>query len=138
MQLWWLFQLFFTVSSVLLRCSIAVFILRICQKRTHKLIIYVTMGAVIVFSLFYLCLLIFQCRPISLFWNQHAVIHSAADLGGVCLNLNILEAASYAQCAISALADWVLGTLPLWLIWNLKMNLRTKLSVCVLLSLGMM
>jgi hypothetical protein len=79
MQFWWLFQIFFTAASVILRCSIAVFILRICEKRTYKLIIYTSMGTVIAFSIFYLCLLIFQCRPISLFWNQYAVTQSTAD-----------------------------------------------------------
>ena len=138
MMFWWLFQIFFITSSALLRCSIAVFILRIGQKRSYKFIAYGMMGAVTVFAIFYLCLLIFQCRPVSLFWNQHAVTRSSANSGGVCLDIRILQSASYAQCVTSALADWVLGILPLTLIWNLQLNLRTKISVGVLLSFGMM
>lgn len=48
----------------------------------------------------------------------------------------IFPDATFAHSAISATADWVLGLLPIFFIWDLKMNHRTKISVAVVLSLG--
>jgi hypothetical protein len=39
---------------------------------------------------------------------------------------------------VSAVADWILGLLPIWLIWNLRLDTRTKLAASILLSCGMM
>lgn len=133
LMFWWLFELFYAITTVLLRCSIALFILRICSKRIHKAIIYATTGVVIVFSIFYFFLVIFQCHPVNYYWTRFA-----PNPEGTCIDAAIFPAASFAHSAISASADWVLGILPLWLIWDLKMNIRTKLSVGILLSFGMM
>jgi hypothetical protein len=43
---------------------------------------------------------------------------------------------TYAHGAISTWSDWTLGVLPIFLVWNLKMNPRTKVSVALILSLG--
>ncbi len=133
LMFWWLFELFYTITTVLLRCSIAVFILRICAKRSHKIIIYVTTGVVLVFSTFYFFLVIFQCHPVSYYWTRYG-----PDPEGKCIDPMIFPAASYAHSAVSASADWVLGILPVWLIWDLKMNIQTKISVGMLLGFGMM
>lgn len=46
--------------------------------------------------------------------------------------------ASIAHSALSFTADWILGLLPVALIWDLKMNTRTKVSVGILMSLGLL
>jgi hypothetical protein len=128
----WLCELLYTLTTVLLRLSIAVFLLRICVKRAHKYLIYGTLMMVIVFSIFYLLLAIFQCQPTSYFWNQYA------GAQGTCIDKSIFPDATFAHSAVSATADFVLGILPVCIIWDLKMNLRTKVSVGVVLSLGVM
>jgi hypothetical protein len=130
---WWLFELFYAMTTVLLRCSIAVFILRICAKRSQKVIIYVTTGVVLAFSTFNFFLVIFQCHPVNYYWTRYD-----PDTQGTCIDPAIFLAASHAHGVVSALADWVLGILPVWLIWGLKMGIRTKLSVGILLGFGMM
>jgi hypothetical protein len=126
----WIGEILYTVTTVLLRLSIAVFLLRICVKRFHKYLIYGTMIMVIVYSMFYLLLAVFQCQPTSYFWNQYA------GAEGTCINKSIFPDATFAHSAVSATADFVLGILPVSIIWDLKMNLRTKVSVGVVLSLG--
>jgi hypothetical protein len=132
-MLLWLLVLLYTTTTVLLRCSIAVFLLRICDKRIHKVIIYATTGTIIGFSIFYFFLVIFQCHPVSYYWTRFE-----SNPEGTCIDPVVFPAASYAHSVVSAAADWVFGLLPIWLIWNLKMDTRTKLSVSILLSCGMM
>ena len=42
----------------------------------------------------------------------------------------------YTHGAISTWSDWTLGILPAFLVWNLNMNPRTKVSVALILGLG--
>lgn len=44
--------------------------------------------------------------------------------------------ATYAYSAISCLGDWIFAILPGFMVWNLKMNSRTKLSVALILGMG--
>lgn len=124
--------MFYTTTLVFLRGSIALFLLKICVKKTHKMVIYVTMSIVIVYTIFYFFLAIFQCNPPSFFWQKYL------GAKGVCLDSHVFPGATYGHSIVSALADWTLALLPIWVIWDLQMNLRTKASVGVLLGLGMM
>jgi hypothetical protein len=62
-------RLFYALTTVFIRLSIAVFLIRICLKRAYKIIIYATMVMVTSFSIFYFFLVLFQCSPVSFFWN---------------------------------------------------------------------
>lgn len=65
-------RLFYTLTTVFIRLSIAVFLIRICLKRIYKFIIYATMAMVTGFSIFYFFLVLFQCSPVDFFWNRKA------------------------------------------------------------------
>lgn len=84
------------------------------------------------YSLFYLFLVIFQCHPVSFFWGQYA------GEKGACINPAAVPDASIAHSAVSFTADWILGLLPIVLIYHLQMNFRTKVSVAGVLSLGLL
>jgi hypothetical protein len=62
-------RLFYALTTVFVRLSIAVFLIRICLKRAYKIIIYMAMVMVTAFSIFYFFLVLFQCSPVSFFWN---------------------------------------------------------------------
>jgi hypothetical protein len=66
----WPSRLFYTLTTVFVRLSIAVFLIRICIKRVFKIIIYVAMTMIVAFSIFYFFLVLFQCSPIDYFWNR--------------------------------------------------------------------
>ena len=65
-------RLFYTLTTVFIRLSIAVFLIRICLKPIYKFIIYATMVMVTGFSIFYFFLVLFQCSPVDFFWNRKA------------------------------------------------------------------
>ncbi|KAH6709527.1 hypothetical protein BKA61DRAFT_614489 [Leptodontidium sp. MPI-SDFR-AT-0119] len=129
---WFLCEIFYAVTTLLIRLSIAVFLLRICIKPLHKKIVYGTSIVMIAFTVFYFFLVIFQCKPTSYFWGQYE------GQKGSCINVAAIPNASIAHSALSFTADWILGLLPVALIWDLKMNTRTKVSVGILMSLGLL
>ena len=88
------------------------------------------MSVVMLFSTFYFLLVIFQCHPVDYFWTKYA------GAVGRCVNPNVIADSTYAHSAISAWADWTLGILPIFLVWDLAMNPRTKVSVALILALG--
>jgi hypothetical protein len=57
---------------------------------------------------------------------------------GKCINLNIVPDATIAHSIVSGLSDWVIGLLPVALLWNIRLNVRTKVGVGLLLSMGML
>jgi hypothetical protein len=55
---------------------------------------------------------------------------------GTCISATVIVDSTYTHGVLSALADWTLGTMPIFLVWNLQMNTRTKVSVALILALG--
>jgi hypothetical protein len=115
-----------------LKFSIGIMLLRITVKQTHKIIIWTTIAIVEIYGAFFFFLFVLQCRPSSYFWTQYT------GGKGTCIDPRITVAATYAYSAISCAGDWTLGILPIFLVWNLQMNPRTKLVVAMILALGAM
>lgn len=96
------------------------------------MIIIVVITIVELYSAFFFFLFVLQCRPSSYFWTQYT------GGTGTCVNPKVTVNATYAYSAISCFADWSLGLMPVFLIWNIQMDTRTKLSVVAILSVGAM
>jgi hypothetical protein len=90
------------------------------------------MTMIISFSVFYFFLVLFQCSPVSFFWDQYE-----GKKGG-CIDPAVVPDSSIVHSVVSFTADWILGLLPVALLWHLKMDTRTKVSVAGLLSLGLL
>lgn len=73
------------MSALLIKLSIALFLLRICIARMQKVIIWVTTASIFFMSVGYLLMFIFQCAPSSYFWTRYAGATS-----GSCLNTDII------------------------------------------------
>lgn len=113
-----------------LKFSIAIFLLRIAVARTHKIIIWTTVAIVEIYGAFFFFLFVLQCRPSAYFWTRYT------GGKGTCINPTITVDATYVYSAISCAADWTLGIIPVFLVWNLQMNPRTKLVVAMILAVG--
>ncbi|KAL3427053.1 hypothetical protein PVAG01_00562 [Phlyctema vagabunda] len=127
---WWCCELAYIASTCLLKLSIGVFLGRICIHKGQKLTIWVVMAGMSIFSVVYFFIIVFQCSPVVYFWTQYS--------GGIgsCVNPSVVADSTYAHSAVSAVADWTLGILPVFLVWNLAMSPRTKISVALILALG--
>jgi hypothetical protein len=131
--LWYCGEITYIVTTWLLKVYIGVFLMQICIRRSHILVIWTVIIAFTAVSILYVFLMAFQCHPVSYFWTQYGIGGS-----GKCISSTVIVDLTYVHSAFNAVADWTLGTLPIFLIWNLQMNTRTKVSAAIILSLGAM
>ncbi|RDW89746.1 hypothetical protein BP6252_01778 [Coleophoma cylindrospora] len=127
---WWACEPVYVLANMSLKLSIGIFLLRIAVARTHRLIIYTVIVVSEVYGAAYFLLFCLQCIPSKYFWTQYT------GGSGSCMNTKIIIDATYVYSAISCWADWTLGVIPVFLVWNLQMNSRTKLSVGCILAVG--
>ncbi|KAI9046882.1 hypothetical protein LZ554_008960 [Drepanopeziza brunnea f. sp. 'monogermtubi'] len=131
MMWWFAVELSYVTATCVLKLSIGVFLLRIAVKEWHRICLYLTMGLVLLFSVGYLFFLVFQCSPVDFFWLQFS------QKPGTCVNPDIVGALTYTHSGLNASADIILAFLPVHIVSQLHMNLRTKITVSLILSLGM-
>ncbi|KFY05219.1 hypothetical protein O988_00177 [Pseudogymnoascus sp. VKM F-3808] len=127
---WWACEPAYILTCMALKLSIGVFLLRIAVVRMHKIIIWAVIIVTETYSTFFFLLFVLQCRPSAYFWTQYT------GGSGTCIDPNITVQAFYGYSAISCIGDWTLGILPAFMVWNLQMNFRTKLSVAAILAVG--
>jgi len=136
-------ELAFVISSTLLRVACAVMLLRVVLKKdkTIRLIIWITATTMVVYSVFFFFITLFQCRPVSFFWN-----YMYPGAVGSCLGNGILTSPDggymvmtiffTVHSVVSVLCDWILGALPFFMLKSLQMGWRRKALIIVLLSLS--
>ncbi|OBT76822.1 hypothetical protein VF21_04484 [Pseudogymnoascus sp. 05NY08] len=127
---WWACEPTYILTCMALKLSIGIFLLRIAVVRTHKIIIWTVIIVTEVYSTFFFFLFVLQCRPSAYFWTRYT------GGSGTCIDPNITVQAFYGYSAISCISDWTVGILPAFMVWNLQMNFRTKLSVAAILAVG--
>lgn len=112
------------------KISIAIFLRRIVFERIHKWTIYVAMGISVVAGLAFFFVTMFQCSPIKLFWDH--------DVSGTCMDPSLVVKAAIIYSVFAIVSDLTFVILPIVLLWNLRMDRRTKLALVPLLSMGCM
>ncbi|KAK8034865.1 hypothetical protein PG993_009860 [Apiospora rasikravindrae] len=132
MQMWWTCEPTYVLTNMAIKASIAIFLSRICIERAHKIVIWSILALTEIYSLFFFLLFVLQCRPTALFWLRYTPNPPA----GMCLDATVVAKSFYAYSAISCLTDWTYSLLPITLVWNLQMNIKMKISVCLLLAAG--
>lgn len=123
-------EFLYVSCTAVTKLSIGVYFLRLASKRYQIWTIYTTITVVMVISTMYFFFLLLQCIPINYLWNQYE------GGAGKCLHGDILANVTYAHAAMSALTDWAFGILPIFFVYRMMMNPRTKYSVILILSLG--
>ena len=118
------------MTALAMRLSIGFFILRIMTQGGFIWTIRTTMVLITLATITDLFYTIFQCKPIRYFWLQFS------GFPGKCLPAPQVQAISIAYSVASAVADIVFGVLPIFVLWNLRMNRKAKFIVGVLLCVG--
>lgn len=132
MKTWWICEVFYGPCGIFIRTSIAFLMMRLCNKRWHYWVIWVPVSIYNLFSICFLFVVIFQCSPVSLFWEQFAGVTE-----GHCLGTWVVADTTIALSGLSAATDFNMALLPILLIKDLQMCLRTKVSLIAILSLGL-
>ncbi|EGY15832.1 uncharacterized protein VDAG_06996 [Verticillium dahliae VdLs.17] len=128
---WYLCMVLYAPITLTIRASVCVLLLRLATSRAHRWIIWANLAVIAAISAAFFFILAFQCSPPSHFWTQ------VYGTDGHCYSKLIVTYATTVHSCVSCLSDWCLGLLPVALLWNVKINRRTKATIAVLLSLGM-
>ncbi|PQE03090.1 hypothetical protein CJF31_00002940 [Rutstroemia sp. NJR-2017a BVV2] len=137
MQAWWTCEPLYVLSNMALKASIAIFLLRLCVLKIHKIIIWTVFIVTEVYSLFFFILFVLQCRPTSYFWDRYKLhAGTGSSSKGTCIEGPLVSNCFIGYSGISCVTDWTFSILPIFLIWNLQMNQRTKTSVILVLAAG--
>lgn len=128
---WWLGEQFYCLTGMTLKFTIGLFLLRIAVHKSQKTIIWTVMVVSGLMSIYFFLLFCFQCVPVAYFWGQYS-----SSGKGSCINPVIVSRTAYVYSAVSCWSDWTFCILPGFMVWNLQMNFRMKVSVLLLFALG--
>lgn len=88
------------------------------------------MAVTVLTGVVFLFVLLLQCHPISYFWDKGQPGH--------CVGWNVIIAMSWLWSIFAGMCDFTVGILPIFLVWNLNMDRRTKIAVASILGLACM
>ncbi|KAI1378264.1 hypothetical protein F4677DRAFT_389098 [Hypoxylon crocopeplum] len=131
LQMRWAGELAYVVTSLFLKFTVGVFLLRICSQTWQRAVICTVLLVCFIYHIFYVFMAAFQCQPVAYFWYRYT-----GEMTGKCWSNDLIVGSTYAASAVNAIADWVLGLLPIALVRNLELSRRTKIMVSCTLGLG--
>ncbi len=134
LRAWWLCEALYVPVSLSVRTSVALFLLQIAVQRVHRRIILAVIFSFWAATVPLFFVIVFQCWPVSYFWMQPF----PDEPRGTCIDGHIMFYFAILHSAISATCDWVLGVLPVFMLWKVQLDVRTKLTLSVLLSMGIL
>lgn len=126
---------FFVGESLYLFClgltkvSVIAFYLRIFPQRSFRYMAISCITFIVISTLTFMLVQIFQCRPIEFTWQGWTSPNRAEK----CLDVNIL---AYAAAGSSILQDIIVLVLPLPFLFKLQTGWRVKLGIMFMFSLG--
>lgn len=132
LRYWWFCEVFYTISTSIFKIAIGLFLLRITIHPIHIWIIRIIMAVAAVVGVAYTLLVIFQCQPISYWWDLNP------NHTGTCLSASLVMYFTYAVSALNSFADWTFGILPIFVVKDLQMKRRVKVIVSGIIGLAAM
>jgi len=128
-QWWWFCYPSYAVTMTLTKLSITFFFRRIIVERVHKWILGIAMATTIISCTVFFFACIFQCWPVSYYWNKYSQT-------GTCIPDQVVIALALLFSAINIITDFTFALLPAWIISHLAIRRKTKWALCLLMGLG--
>ncbi|OHE94191.1 hypothetical protein CORC01_10529 [Colletotrichum orchidophilum] len=128
LECWWFCYLFYSLSMIVSKMSIAFFLLRITTRKLHSWIIYMAMMFTVLAGVVFFFVTLFQCQPISFFWQKKQQ--------GSCININVVIALAFLYSGFSVISDLTFAILPAFIVWKLQLQKKAKIALIPLLIMG--
>ncbi|OJD30262.1 fad binding domain-containing protein [Diplodia corticola] len=124
-------QLAYTTSAVFVKAGVCISLCRITTVPLHKKILW-TLIAVSVVASTVACVIVFSgCRPFEATWDKTIP-------GAKCTGAANSLSTSYIISAITIVTDWSCALMPVFIVWDVQMHWKVKVSVCLVLGLGVL
>ncbi|CAO2649724.1 Nn.00g010160.m01.CDS01 [Neocucurbitaria sp. VM-36] len=122
------------ISAV--KISIAFCLLRLSVQRTYARILYGSIIFIVLMTIACAGTLIFQCLPVQAAWDSTLRPPPFGTGHAKCYSLDVFRNLGLMNSAFNIITDVLFASLPIPLIWQLQLNIRTKISLIIILSLG--
>ncbi|KAH8653581.1 hypothetical protein BX600DRAFT_440651 [Xylariales sp. PMI_506] len=129
-QYFFLWETFYVWANVALKSAICSSILRLTQYRmVIQVILYFMMALLICTTIGTTVWLMTNCKPVQAMWDQTIP-------GLVCLPASATVIVGNTFSGVNISMDWIVAILPVLMLWRVNMELKQKLVVMGVLSLG--
>ncbi|XWW96736.1 hypothetical protein V2A60_004716 [Cordyceps javanica] len=119
----------YILAMMFVKLSIGVFLLRLSAKKVYSIIIKISLVIVTLYTLGVFFWDVFQCMPVAKQWDYRIV-------EGRCASGQDIINAAYAISVLTVVSDWFYALLPIPMLWNVKMTQQAKVTVVLILGLG--
>jgi hypothetical protein len=136
--LYWFFlaEVGYCVTIIPVKLSISYMLVRVAHgRKAYVWSQYAAMAIFTIMNLIACFYVIFRCWPVSAAWDFSLL---GPDGQGKCLDTATLTTVYYVATAINIATDWFTALMPIPLLWNVNLNLNSKISVVSILSLGIL
>lgn len=121
-------EVFYILALGISKISILCFYLRVFPSQGFRRVIYGVMGLSVAYTIAFFFATTLQCTPVSYAWNRWDGLHS-----GKCNDINLQ---GWIAAGINIVLDVIVMFLPLKHLAGLNMNLKKKLMVMAMFSVG--
>ncbi|XDG02386.1 hypothetical protein ABKA04_002001 [Annulohypoxylon sp. FPYF3050] len=123
----------YVLNMWLIKLSIGIFLLRLASQKRYQYTLYASIVIVSIWSVVLFFWNIFQCNPVAAQWD-YTILEK--DPTSHCVSADEIVNAAYALSVMNILSDWMYALIPIPMLWNVKMTAQAKLTVVVVLGLG--
>ncbi|KAF2155502.1 hypothetical protein K461DRAFT_290530 [Myriangium duriaei CBS 260.36] len=119
-------MLIYLVDQALLKVSMALFFLRIPQKRWQVVVIHISMTIYVIYTVAFFFVVLFECGSPTGFNFVY----------GTCFSWKIMGPLNYVAAILNAIIDWIFIITPLFVVWQTMMSRRSRIQVCLVIAFG--
>ncbi|CAL3967960.1 unnamed protein product [Diplocarpon coronariae] len=119
-----------TVGISLVKLSVAFFLLRLVPAKSYRIFLYCVVAFLVAFTFSSAGTILFSCIPIRANWDR------AGEPDAKCFSTNTFTYIGMSNSVVNILTDVLFASLPIPIVWNLQVNIRTKISLIMIMSLG--
>lgn len=112
------------------KVSLLIFILRVFPDKNFRRIVYGVIGLCIAYGISFILATAFQCSPVHYSWLQ-----VDSSVSGQCNNVHLQ---SWMSAICNIVIDIIILILPLKNLYELQINLKKKLMIIFMFSLGIL
>ncbi|KAF1841240.1 uncharacterized protein K460DRAFT_421046 [Cucurbitaria berberidis CBS 394.84] len=124
----WYAQHVLFAAMALVKISVCLLVTRIKNSKQMKWLTGVVITVLCTSALECSIVLLAQCRPISAHWRPAA---------GKCWPAKVRIYSIYVQAGLSITTDLICSALPIVIMWNVQLPFRKKVSIWVLMAMGL-
>ncbi|KAK6580864.1 hypothetical protein PZA11_006352 [Diplocarpon coronariae] len=118
------------VACTMPKVSVALFLLPIATRKIYRHFLWGLLAFMFVYTSVAVITTCLQCTDLRTFWDPL--------IPPTCWSPHARQTLSYIYTSLTIVTDFVLAFVPIPMLWNVQINIRVKLSLITIMSLGIL